>query len=212
VTLWQAAVEFIVKSGVTAEPWGRDKGRVEELFAQLYLLGERPSAVEVRTYMRERWPQQGRHWQDTIVRLWRKRLSKPAHQPASVRRTTGWSYPFTIPEMLAQKHDLGSVGDMLLAALDTAARSYLQAVEEDPSRASGSEVAAIYGLTAQAVRLWALSRDRIEDLPWPSVTKPPRARDNLVVYATNTGREQEGLRIKRFRERDDARREHVRKT
>lgn len=110
MTLWQAVIEFIVTCGVTSEPWGRDKSRIEELFAQLYLLGERPSPDDLQAYMRERWPQQRSPWQNEIIKLWRKRLKNPTHQPASVRKATGWSHLFTIPEMLVEKHGLTPIG------------------------------------------------------------------------------------------------------
>jgi hypothetical protein len=185
--LWEATFNYIVECDVTSAPSGQDRGRIEELFAQLYLLGQRPSVVEVRSYLQERWPAQDRGWQSEILKLWRQRLKTPSRQPKSARRGA-WAYPFVIPETLAREHDLASVPDRLTAALADAAHAYIKAVEAEPGSPDTDVAAAVYALTAQAVRFFALSRDRIDEVDWPSVTTPPRANDNLFEYATRAGR------------------------
>lgn len=79
--------------------------------------------------------------------------------------------------------------------LAEAARNYLRAIDADPAAASEGDAAEIYSFTANALRMWALSRDRIDDLPWPSVITSRRGRDGLAVYGTRAGRAREQTRI-----------------
>lgn len=192
--LWQAAFEYVVKSASTSDLRTRDRSRVEELFAQLYLLRERPSVDEVRRYLDERWPNQSPTWRRELLRLWRKRLRAPATR---IRGTT-WAYPFVIPEHLVDKHGIKPISERLLDALATAAREYIGLMDTEPDGESAEQAAVLFTLTAQAVRFWALSRDRL-DVTWPSVTSRPRTPDRLAEYGTRSGRARHDARIERWR-------------
>jgi hypothetical protein len=201
VELWQAVLEFLRHAGVTSEPWGRDRGRVEELFAELYVLGERPSADDVRAYLLGRGVRDGR-WLRETVRLWRARLRQPTRQH---RGEGGWAYPFAMAEHLVAEHGLRSIDDRLSDALVAAASAYLEAAAVEPGGDRADQLRALFLVTAQAVDWRALSRDRYDDIGWPRIMQRRRGPDRFVEMYTRAGRARERARLQRWeQERDEA--------
>lgn len=49
--LWQAVLDWLRRHPVAAEPWLRDRARIDETSAELFILGERPSVTDVRVYL-----------------------------------------------------------------------------------------------------------------------------------------------------------------
>jgi hypothetical protein len=200
VELWQATIGFLRTAGVTSEPWGRDRGRVEELLAELYLLGERPSVEEVRVYLDSLGIAAG-HWGREIVRLWRKRVRRPG---VRLKGRGGWVYPFAIPDGLVEEHGLRSVDERLLDALAAASTDYLRLAEAEPGSPRVDEARALLHLTAQAVDWRGLSRDRAHDHGWPSVTLWRRGPDTFAEYHTRAGEARRREREERLRREYEA--------
>ena len=204
-SLWQAALEYLRGHDSASDPAGRDRPLVDGLLVELYVLGERPSVDEVRDYLDAAGVPDG-PWRRGIIRVWRDRLKHPTRRS---RRIGGWEYPFVVPETLAAELGLRPVPDRLAEAASEAAGNYMRCAATDPGAEETPTAAELHEITAFAVRLWALSRDRIDGVDWPSVIRVPRpARDNLAEYATNTGRAREEARIEamlRKRDEDEAR-------
>jgi hypothetical protein len=67
------------------------------------------------------------------------------------------------------------------------------------------DAAALFALSAGAVRLWALSQDAVKGMSWPSVLSCALSRrDNLLSQWTNAGRALERERLDRWRREQDA--------
>jgi hypothetical protein len=204
--LWRVALLFLQRGGLTSEPWGRDQARVDDLLAELYVLGERPSVDEMRSALAEFGA--GGLWAKTITARWAKRVARPTWRPRALAHLgTGWVRPFCIPEQLVNDHGLRSVSERLVDALDASASDYMRHAATDPATQQTQDAAALFGLNAGAVRLWALSQDAVEGMSWPSVLSCALGRrDNLFGQWTNAGRALERERLDRWRaEQDEAR-------
>lgn len=198
--LWQAAIEWLRRTGVTAEPWGQDRGRVEEVFAELYVLGERPSANEVRAYLESLGIAAGR-WGREVLRLWRKRLRRPT---VRLRKRSSWAYPFAVLDSLVETHGLRPIDERLLDALAAAASEYLWLAESEPGSPRVDEARAVLELTSQAVDWRGLSRDRPDDRGWPSVTSRRRGPDTFAEHHTRAGGTRRREREERLRRKYEA--------
>lgn len=202
--LWQEAIAFLGGFLQAREPLDRDRGPVEELLAELYLLGERPSADELRSYVQSLRPRPPREWEDAVIELWKRRLKKPAFHPPSTNSDRGWAYPFGVPESCAADHGLTPIPERLASAISDAALAYVEQMERQPESQEALDAAGVFELTARAVRLYALSRDRVDDRGFPSVTKRPRGRDNLYEQWTRVGRARAEARLaESIRRRDE---------
>jgi hypothetical protein len=196
VELWRVALEYLREHPSTSEPNGRDRALVDALLVELYILGERPLICEVRRALADLGT--GESWSSAVIVRWRKRLEGPTWRPRELMRNGGWVRPFVVLESLVAKHGLRPIPERLVDALLVAAADYVRCAEADPTAAATSQEAALYALTAGAVRLWALSRDAVDGLSWPSVLACGlHGNDNLVRNLTNAGRAREGERLKR---------------
>lgn len=186
--LWRLVLAYLREEPCASEPSGRDSARVDELFAELYVLGERPSVEDVRDALAELGT--GESWANEVAKRWRKRVRQPTWKPRELTRSgSGWLRPFFIPERLVTEHVLRPIPDRLAEALAIAARDCMRRSATDPESAGTSDEAAMYALTAGAVRLWALSQDAADGVGWPSVLSCALvANDTLGRHWTNAGR------------------------
>ena len=78
-SLWQLALAKLSEHPLTRELWPRDRPRLDETLLELFLLGERPSVSEVRTFLA------GLGTSDVLAReavvRWRRRLKNPGWRP-----------------------------------------------------------------------------------------------------------------------------------
>jgi hypothetical protein len=89
--------------------------------------------------------------------------------------------PFYVLDELVKEHGLRAIPDRLVDALRASASDYMHRAQKEPAAKATQEAAAFFALTAGAVRLWALSQDAVEGIPWPSVLSCALTRrDNLA--------------------------------
>jgi len=119
-----------------------------------------------------------------------------------MRSGSGWRRPFYVLDQLATEHGLRPIPDRLVDALAAAAHNYMRLSATDLAAANTGDAAAVFGLTAGAVRLWSLTQDAVEDASWSSVLSFALFRhDNLGGFWTNAGRAREREQLERYRER-----------
>lgn len=185
-SLWRLAIDYLRSHPSTSHPTGVDRRRVEQILAELYVLGERPTVDDVRAYFDE----QGvgaTGWSKDLVRVWRDRLKNPTRRH---RGRSGWLYPFNVFDYLVTEHGLRSVDARIVEALAAAAADYLDRAERDPAAPETRRAEELFVVTQGAVRLRAMAHDRAtDDTDWPSiVTRYKTWYDNVSGYATRAGR------------------------
>jgi hypothetical protein len=198
--LWQLVLDWLRDDNpLASEPWIRDRARIDETLAELYLLGERPPVAEVGSFLRETGAEDA--WARDVSDRWRKRLANPSWRPRELARSgAAWVLPFYASDRVTREHGLRSVPERLAASLESAALDYMRKAAADPASAGASAEAQVFALTARAVRLWALSRDSVSDVGWPSVMSHGLSRrdKNLVRHLTNAGRALEREELDRY--------------
>ncbi len=196
--LWKLVLTKLSEHPLMRELWPRDRPRLDETLLELFLLGERPSVSEVRGFLAEigASPVLAR---EARVR-WRRRLENPGWRPRElIRSGPGWATPFYLPDLVVHEHALRDISDRLGQAVAVAARDYMQRSASDPSSVGTSVEGTVFGLTAAAVRLWSLSQDSVDDLPWPSIlSRSLTPHDTLSGHWTNSGRAREQERLDRW--------------
>lgn len=197
--LWQAALDYLRRHPSASDPAGRDRPLVDGLFVELYVLGERPSVDEVHDYLCAAGVPEG-PWRRGLIRVWRDRLEHPARRS---RRIGGWAYPFVVPETLVAELGVRSVPDRLADAARAAAADYMLRAGVEPGADETHTAGELHEITSFAVRLWALSRDRIDGVEWRSPVQWPKATADIAEYATRTGRARAELRVEALLRRRD---------
>jgi hypothetical protein len=202
--LWRLALQFLQRAGLTREPWGRDQALVDDLLAELYVLGERPSVDDVRLALEEMGA--GGTWAKVIAARWSKRVARPTWRPRAVAQLgAGWDGPFYVLDELVREHELRSISERLGDALHLSALDYMRRAATDPAAHETRDAAALFALSAGAVRLWALSQEAVKGMSWPSVLSCALSRrDSLLSQWTNAGRALERERLERWRARQEA--------
>jgi hypothetical protein len=190
-------MEIIHTSGVTAEPWGRDRVRVEALLAELYRLGERPTRSELARFLDEQYGTKGGVFRKTILDLWSKRLRRPHGR---WRGGNGWRYPFIFADEYVTEHGLQSVATRLANVVAAAAAELAGAIDKAPASEEACAAADELRAAAHALEIWHLIQDRPGD-EWlgPGVIPGPRPRAQRQSIATRRGR----ARNPYMRDRDD---------
>jgi hypothetical protein len=200
IELWQAALSWLLeRPAITRSPWLGDRARVEEVLIELYLLGERPTPEETRVYAESLGASSA--WAREVAKLWRQRLKDPMRQPKELRRSTQWRHTFLVPEEAAAEHGLTPVGERLVEALRAAAADFLEQAERDPGAKSTALAWELVEALSSALRIWAETRDAVEDVSWPS-SIPSRRRARIVPFTswrTKTGKAASEERLKALR-------------
>ncbi len=197
-SLWKPVLAKLSEHPLTRELWPRDRPRLDETLLELFVLGERPAVSEVRAFLA------GIGASEVLARevavRWRKRLKNPAWRPRElIRSGPGWVTPFYLPDLVVCENALRDISDRLGQAIAVAASDYMQRSTSDPSSVGTSIEAAVFGLTAAAVRLWSLSQDSVEDIGWPSIlSRSLMPGDSLARHWTNSGRAREQERLDRW--------------
>jgi hypothetical protein len=173
--LWQVTLDFLRRHPSAADPNGVDRGRIDDLLVELYVLGERPTVADVRAYFDATGLAESRR-AARMVTVWTERLARPTRRH---RAAQGWLYPFAVPEQLASEHGLEPVAPRLARALAAAAADHLAHAEVEPAGDAARNADRLFTITSNAVRLYALSRDRVED-----DRRPSSFPSIVVVYKT----------------------------
>src|SRR5262245_22292116 len=109
--LWHSYIDFIAEDTPCASPDGQDRERVRSLFAEMYLVGERPTVAEIRGVIQRRYGSVSDFW-SSVLALWGERIRDPRRR---LRSGYAWKYPFVLAEMFLE----GAADDSVMSRLET---------------------------------------------------------------------------------------------
>jgi hypothetical protein len=144
--LWRLVLERLATHSSASNPSGQDRARIRWVLWELYLLGERPTAAEIRAA-------RPTDWSRAVAELWQERLREPCRNV----RGSGWRYPFLWPFESCVEHGLDPIEVRLERELTRVSRVLSNAItrgEDDAQRQLDDE---LY-MHAQALSVWAQTR------------------------------------------------------
>ena len=178
--LWELTLDRVRKTPTMQAPWGIDRARARRLLWELYLLGERASAAEIRSAAGVSGKPTA--WSRALGDLWSERLRAPFR---NVREVGGWAYPFVMPHLVVEEEGLTSIQDRLRNQLVAAVEAYAETLTQQGDVHSIGLRSTEMQMQARALRAWGETvavlridtevRGVLSFRPDPPIVKPRRS-------------------------------------
>ncbi len=167
-----------------------DEEKIASIFVELYAVGQRPTAEEMRAFLAGLWPRQSERQRKRIVGFWERVLKNQEHRFRCLADGWPWRRPFILLDRISAADGLPSVGEQLRNQLFIAADAFL-AMVSDPEATWNAVARATRSLSyaEQALRVWGEAQDARDDSQWshPFILRHDPTR--LPARRTKRGRD-----------------------